>query len=167
MAKIPTDPKEERLAEPQPVKVCGEMTRVDGGTTESPVCWQCGAPADAACTYFQKLCIARDLHANARGLPVTHGWESDTVQIPVPRCARCQFRNSIIALLIGAATFVGAAVGGLAFPSRGWTTIAGGVAALVTLGLAMRIYERAFRLRNVGSYPLIQQFRKDGWSDLA
>lgn len=132
---------------------------------EKPSCWQCGAPADEACTYVRKLSIGKHHHADAHGFPVTHGWQSDIVHISVPRCARCLLRNRIVALMIGVATMTGAVVGGTVFPSRGWTTMAGGFGTLAALWLGMLLFERATGLRSVDSYPPVRRFRQLGWSD--
>jgi hypothetical protein len=134
-------------------------------TMGKTTCWQCGAPADAACTYMRKLSIPKSRHADAQGFLVSRGWQNDTVCIPVPRCAQCQGRNGILGLVIIAATMIGAIVGGTAFPSRGWTTIVGGFGTLVPLWLGVLLYERVFGLRHIDSYPPVQQFREAGWSD--
>jgi hypothetical protein len=67
--------------------------------------------------------------------------------------------------MAGASTLVGAVIGGTEFPSRGWTTIVGGFGTLVPLWFGVRLYENVVGLRNVDSYPPVQQFRKAGWSD--
>jgi hypothetical protein len=142
-------------------------SRMSGGvgTTESTSCWQCGAPADEACTYIRTLSIPKARHADAQGFPVTRGWQSDTVRIAVPRCARCQGRNWIVGIVIGVATMIGAVFGGTEFPSRGWTTIVGGFGTLLPLWLGVLIYEKRAGLRNVDSYPPVRRFREAGWSD--
>ena len=76
-------------------------------------------------------------------------------------------RNWAAAFLILGGIFIGACYGGLQFPSRGFTTIIGGIAGGVPGALLILYYRRIVSLRSVADYPPMKQLRAIGWEEPA
>jgi hypothetical protein len=136
------------------------MTQEQTGET----CWQCGAPADPYCVYTQNL-VNRSRYADGLGHPVKSNARSSSVKISIPRCETCQIRNYLVQALMIGGFLIGACIGGLQFPSRGITTIIGGVAGLIPGALVLLYHRRINGLRSIEDYPPLRQLRAAGWED--
>ena len=133
----------------------------------SETCWQCGALADPACVYTQNL-VNRAEFADGLGYPVKRSIRgSNIVKVSIPRCEACMLRNWVAAFLILGGVFVGACYGGLQFPSRGITTILGGIAGSVPGVLLILYYRRIAGFNSVADYPPMKQLRAIGWEEPA
>ena len=129
------------------------------------VCWQCGAAAEPACAYTQALVADAGRHADGLGYPIKRGrWGKDVVKIAIPLCEACRLRNYLWAFLVFGGFFIGACVGGLAFPSRGITTILGAVAGGAPAFLVTICHRRWRSLRLLDDYPPLRQLRACGWT---
>jgi hypothetical protein len=129
-------------------------------------CWQCGAPADPSCACIQSL-ISRRPYADALGYPVKKNtWGRDVVKVSIPRCEACQLRNYVVGFVMFAGFFAGACFGGLEFPSKGLTTIAGGALGLMIPWALVSLYDHRVRgFRSIGAYPPLRQLHAAGWED--
>jgi hypothetical protein len=126
-------------------------------------CWQCGAPADPSAEYVQLLNSRPRQHPDPQDQKVKRGRWQDAAWVHVPRCATCQARNWITAGICFVAFFAGGAIGGLGFPSDGWTTIVGGFGCVIPLVFGMRAYERWRGLRSLIDYPPLRRMMAGGW----
>jgi hypothetical protein len=130
----------------------------------SETCWQCGAPAERGCVYTQSL-VNRTPYADGCGHSVTTLGRISIVKISVPRCGACQIRNYLASGLLVAGFLIGACIGGLQFPSKGITTILGGVAGLIPGALLVLYDRRVGGRRSLEDYPALKQLRAAGWQD--
>jgi hypothetical protein len=134
-------------------------------TTEETACWQCGAPADPGCAYTQSL-ISRNEYADGFGLPVKRGKRGQSfTKLSIPRCETCQLRNYLTAFLGFIGLFAGACIGGVQFPSRGFTTIIGALLGFIPILLASWCFTRARGLRSINDHPMLRKLKAAGWEE--
>lgn len=139
------------------------MATILRDSAEGARCWQCGRPADPACTYIKTLRTQNRRPLDSLGLEVRRGHFENVVRVPVPRCARCQERNMVTAMLCIATFFIGGAIGGLGFPSAGWTTILGAFGVLVPLWILLHQLDLRAGRQPLDRFPLIVRLRALGW----
>jgi hypothetical protein len=100
------------------------------------------------------------------GHKVTQGsFGGSSVKVAVPRCESCQIRNIVIAFAGFIGFIGGGCVGGLGFPSKGITTIIGGVVGIVPVILIGLYFTRMRGYRSVNEYPPLKALRAAGWEE--
>jgi len=144
-------------------------------------CWQCGAPADAACSYALLLVADARGGLSALGYSVDRGKREDKVRVRVPRCRNCRGRNRRSAMI----TLGGMAVGALVAPivqsrfwpqteTSAWLQVShegiggtangiGLVVGFVAAMLGIALHRRLSGLRSLGTYPPVIFLLHAGW----
>jgi len=141
-------------------------------------CWQCGAPARAACTRYLKLTAAAKRRLEAFGYEVKRGRRFDVLRVPVPRCAACQARNRLTIAIALCSLPIGAMALPLLWPrtfSPAWLQAGhegplgnlaalGAVAGFAIAVAGIALHRRLSGLRSLNDYPAIVTVRQAGWS---
>jgi len=144
------------------------------------VCWQCGSPARADCSYHMTLVAASGNEVPDFGYPVKRAGGNDWLRLPIPRCPACRTRNRTSYFLVLGAGCLGAIVAPILqalfwpdFQTPSWmnasseglgtTTVIGFLVGFLLAILALFIGRRGTGLRPLNTYPLLIRMQEAGW----
>ena len=127
---------------------------------DEAVCWQCGAPANPACTQTMTLYAKSREHKDGQGYPVVRGRWQDSVSISIPRCEACRDRQRLVQFLMLVGLMISTVLG---FSLGGWMPVVGFLGGAVTVILGSILYERHSGRRTwLDTYPPLKRLHQAG-----